>query len=69
MIRTNVKVNLSSFWLLAKRNKPEALIKAQELGAALQEYLSVSQSARVAARICGVSRRELYGLMEQGEET
>jgi 16S rRNA (cytidine1402-2'-O)-methyltransferase len=56
--------------LAAERNEQvEALIKAQELGAALQEYLSISQSARVAARICGVSRRELYALMEQGEAT
>lgn len=46
--------------------QPEALIKALELGTALQEYLSTSQAARVAARICGVSRRELYALMEQG---
>ena len=39
--------------------------QALELGSALQECLSVSQAARVAARICGVSRRELYALMEQ----
>ena len=43
----------------------EDMVKALELGSALQECLSVSQAARVAARICGVSRRELYALMEQ----
>jgi 16S rRNA (cytidine1402-2'-O)-methyltransferase len=44
----------------------EEMVKALELGSALQEYLSTSQAARVAARICAVSRRELYALMEQG---
>jgi 16S rRNA (cytidine1402-2'-O)-methyltransferase len=44
---------------------PLALGKAMELGRALQEYLSMSQAARVAARVCGVSRRELYDLLEQ----
>jgi len=43
----------------------EDMVRALELGSALQECLSVSQAARVAARICGVSRRELYVLMEQ----
>ncbi len=45
----------------------EDMARAQELGVALQEHLSISQAARVAARIYGVSRRELYALMEQGE--
>ncbi len=44
----------------------EDMDRAQELGVALQEYLSLSQAARVAARIFGVSRRELYALMERG---
>lgn len=44
---------------------PAAVAKAMELGRALQEYLSMSQAARVAARVCGVSRRELYNLLEQ----
>lgn len=44
---------------------PAAVAKAMELGQALQEYLSMSQAARVAARVCGVSRRELYNLLEQ----
>jgi 16S rRNA (cytidine1402-2'-O)-methyltransferase len=43
---------------------PESFQKALELGQALQEYLSISQAARVAARVCGVSRRELYDRME-----
>ncbi len=43
----------------------EDMVRALELGSALQECLSVSQAARVAARICCVSRRELYALMEQ----
>jgi 16S rRNA (cytidine1402-2'-O)-methyltransferase len=43
---------------------PESFQKALELGQALREYLSNSQAARVAARVCGVSRRELYDRME-----
>lgn len=46
--------------------RAEDMARALELGSALQEYLSVSQAARVAARIYGVSRRELYVLMGQG---
>ena len=44
---------------------PAALKKAMELGRALQEHLSMSQAARVAAKVCGVSRRELYARLEQ----
>jgi len=43
----------------------ESLQRALELGRALQEYLSISQAARVAARVCGVSRRELYERLER----
>ena len=49
-----------------QNEQAEEMVKALELGSALQEYLSTSQAARVAARICKVSRRELYNLMEQG---
>ena len=38
---------------------------ALELARTLQEYLSASQAARVAARVHGVSRRELYAELEQ----
>jgi 16S rRNA (cytidine1402-2'-O)-methyltransferase len=34
--------------------------KAVAMGEALQEFLSGSQAARVAAKLCGVDRRELY---------
>ena len=40
-----------------------AMPSAVELGAALTKYLSGSQAARVAARIHGVDRRELYRLL------
>jgi 16S rRNA (cytidine1402-2'-O)-methyltransferase len=43
----------------------EDMARALKLGAALQEYLSISQAARVAARISDVSRRKLYDLMQQ----
>ena len=38
-----------------------AFLKAVELVQDLKEYLSLSQAARVSAKVCGVSRRELYG--------
>ena len=38
---------------------------ALELARTLQEYLSASQAARIAARVHGVSRRELYAELEQ----
>ncbi len=44
---------------------PAALGKAMELGRALQEHLSMSQAARVAAKVCAVSRRELYDHLDQ----
>lgn len=34
--------------------------RALSMGRALQEFLSGSQAARVAAKLCGVDRRELY---------
>lgn len=43
----------------------EDMVRALALASALQEHLSSSQAARVSARICDVSRRELYRLMEQ----
>ena len=39
---------------------PAAFLKAVELAHSLKLYLSVSQASRVAAKVCGVSRRELY---------
>jgi 16S rRNA (cytidine1402-2'-O)-methyltransferase len=41
-------------------DKSVQMSAAIEMGKALQEYLSGSQSARVAARLCDVDRRELY---------
>ncbi|MDT8322067.1 MAG: hypothetical protein RQ826_16250, partial [Xanthomonadales bacterium] len=44
---------------------PEAL----ELARALQEYMGASQAARVAAKIHGLSRRDLYAALEGWPET
>ncbi|MSQ99465.1 MAG: 16S rRNA (cytidine(1402)-2'-O)-methyltransferase [Xanthomonadales bacterium] len=41
-------------------DQDEQMPRAIEMGHALQEYLSGSQAARVAARLYGVDRRELY---------
>ena len=42
-----------------------AMSKALNLGRALQEYLSMSQASRVAAKVYDVSRREVYECLEQ----
>lgn len=44
----------------AEPDADAAMEKAVELGAALEEFLSGSQAARVAAKLCQVDRRELY---------
>jgi len=42
----------------------EKMNQATAMARALQEYLSSSQAARVAAKLCGVQRRELYEKLE-----
>ena len=44
----------------AEPDPNEALSRSLELGRALLEFLPGSQAARVASRLCGVDRRELY---------
>jgi len=44
----------------ASENADEKMVQAIAMARALQEYLSASQAARIAAKLCGVSRRELY---------
>ncbi len=44
----------------ASENANEKMAQAISMARALQEYLSASQAARIAAKLCGVSRRELY---------
>jgi 16S rRNA (cytidine1402-2'-O)-methyltransferase len=46
-------------------NFPQALVLAHEL----QQHLGGSQAARIAARIHGVPRRELYAALESGSES
>ena len=48
-----------------EQDYPAAFGRAMELGYALQDHLSLSQAARVAAKVCGVSRRELYEQLTQ----
>lgn len=47
----------------AQPDRDSMMAQAFELGVALQEHISVSQAARVAARQYGVDRRRLYRLM------
>jgi 16S rRNA (cytidine1402-2'-O)-methyltransferase len=44
----------------AEPDADSSMAKAVELGLALEEFLSGSQAARVAAKLCQVDRRELY---------
>jgi 16S rRNA (cytidine1402-2'-O)-methyltransferase len=50
----------------APENLDEKMVAAISMAKALGEYLSASQAARVAARLCGVSRRDLYALIDSG---
>ena len=56
------------FVLVVAGRTPEAdegFGDALQLASALQTYLPASQAARVAAKVHGVSRRELYAALEQ----
>ena len=56
------------FVLVVAGCKPDSDVgfgDALELARLLQQYLSASQAARVAARVHGVSRRDLYTELEQ----
>jgi len=58
------------FVLVVSGCKPDGdtfLSDALGLARALQAYLSASQAARVAAKVHGVSRRDLYSVLEQSE--
>jgi 16S rRNA (cytidine1402-2'-O)-methyltransferase len=48
----------------AKESADERMTHALNMARELQEYLSSSQAARVAAKLCGVQRRELYEKLE-----
>jgi 16S rRNA (cytidine1402-2'-O)-methyltransferase len=45
-------------------DEDERMENAMEMSRALLEFLSVSQAARVASRLCNVSRRELYAALK-----
>jgi 16S rRNA (cytidine1402-2'-O)-methyltransferase len=48
----------------APESSSDKLATAHDLARVLQEHLSASQAARVAARVHGVSRREVYAHLE-----
>jgi 16S rRNA (cytidine1402-2'-O)-methyltransferase len=49
----------------APESADEKMCQAVSMARALQEFLSSSQAARVAAKLCGVQRRELYEKLEE----
>jgi len=52
----------------ASENTDEKMSQATIMAKALQEYMSASQAARIAAKLCGVSRRELYAHIDTAGE-
>jgi len=52
----------------ASENADEKMSQAIIMAKALQEYMSASQAARIAAKLCGVSRRELYAHIDTAGE-
>ncbi len=66
-VATDADQRKGEFVLVVAGAEPDAdaeLTRAQQLAIDLQAYLSASQAARVAAKIHGVNRRELYALLE-----
>jgi len=54
------------FVIVVTGDRPDpdtSMTQAVDMGVALQEFVSVSQAARVAAKLCGVDRRRLYQLL------
>ena len=45
-------------------SQDESLVEAQRIARAIQEFLPASQAARIAARLCDVSRRDVYQLLD-----
>ena len=52
----------------AKEADDEKMAAAVIMARALQEFLSTSQAARVAAKLSGVSRRDVYEFIEAGND-
>ncbi|MDZ4728703.1 MAG: 16S rRNA (cytidine(1402)-2'-O)-methyltransferase [Xanthomonadales bacterium] len=68
MVRADANQQKGEFVVVvagASENVDEKMAQAISMAKALREYLSSSQAARVAAKFCGVPRRELYALIEE----
>jgi 16S rRNA (cytidine1402-2'-O)-methyltransferase len=52
----------------AQEADDEKMAAAVTMARALQEFLSTSQAARVAAKLSGVSRRDVYEFIESGND-
>lgn len=67
-IATDANQQKGEFVIVVAGAQPDpsaAMATALAMGHALQEFLSLSQASRVAARLCAVDRRELYQLLAQ----
>jgi len=67
LVRTDANQRKGEFVLVvagSKANEDEKFTAALDLARALQEYLPVSQAARVAAKLHDVPRRDLYAALE-----
>jgi 16S rRNA (cytidine1402-2'-O)-methyltransferase len=71
MVRADANQQRGEFVVVvagASENVDEKMAQAISMAKALQAYLSSSQAARVAAKLCGVSRRELYALIDSAAD-
>jgi 16S rRNA (cytidine1402-2'-O)-methyltransferase len=67
LIRTDANQRKGEFVLVvagSEANEDEKFTAALDMARALQEYLPVSQAARVAAKLHDVPRRDLYAALE-----
>jgi 16S rRNA (cytidine1402-2'-O)-methyltransferase len=70
MLKADADQQKGEFVIVVAGAEPDhdaELSAAVEMGRALQEYLSLSQAARVAAKLCGADRRVLYQLLSSDD--
>jgi 16S rRNA (cytidine1402-2'-O)-methyltransferase len=53
--------------LVAGNDQPQPVVDGLALAISLKEHMPASQAARVAAKVCGGSRREIYKALEESQ--